>query len=264
MNLDGSGGRKRLFNSKIKVERASKSFIGEQGDIVEAIKDISLEVYEEELVSIVGPSGCGKTTLVRAIIGLEKLDRGEVFLNGKKMKGLAQEFGYVPQEFSLLPWRTVLENITFGMEIRKISEKEMMEKAKELIKLVGLEGFSKHYPKELSGGMKQKVAIARALAIEPSVLIMDEPFVSLDAQTRNAMQQDLLQIQEKYRKTVVFVTHNIDESVFLSDRIIILSKRPGTVKDIVDVTLPQPRDRTEAAFNKIRRRVLDLIDFVPP
>ncbi len=241
---------------KIEVVNVSKTFTGEYGQKVEALRDVSFKVYEGEFLTVVGPSGCGKTTLLRIIAGLEKPDKGYVKIDGKKVESPVNGLGYIPQDFSLFPWRTVIGNIEFGLEVNGVSRDERKKIVKELIGLVGLEGFENSFPKELSGGMKQKVAIARALAIDPIVLLLDEPFANLDAQTRSYMQRELERIWHEHKKTVIFVTHHIEEAIYLADRIILLSSRPGKVKMELKIDLPRPRIITSPEFVSIRAKLL--------
>jgi NitT/TauT family transport system ATP-binding protein len=198
--------------------------------------------------------------VLRLIAGLEQLTSGELFEDGKLVTGPGPDRGMVFQEFALFPWRTVKKNIEFGLEIKGVPREKRTKIAEEYIDLVNLEGFEEAYPHELSGGMKQRVGIARALANEPDVLLMDEPFGSLDAQTRNIMQKELLRIWEKTKITVIFVTHSVDEAVYLADKIVVLTARPGTVKKIIDISLPRPRDRTSKEFARIRHDVLQELE----
>lgn len=241
--------------SKVTLRNVSKSF-----EELVAIKDLDLMVEDDELVCILGPSGCGKTTVLRLIAGLEQATEGEIFENGRQVSEPGSDRGMVFQEFALFPWRTVQKNVEFGLELKGISRNERKEKAERYIDLVNLEGFEDSYPHELSGGMKQRVGIARALANEPDVLLMDEPFGSLDAQTRNIMQRELLRIWERAKITVIFVTHSVDEAVYLADRIVILTARPGTVKRIIPIELRRPRDRASEDFAKIRHEVLQELE----
>ena len=238
----------------------TKEFCREEKEPVVALDDISFEVEDGEFICILGTSGCGKTTLLRIIAGLEKPTSGEVLVGGVPVEGPSPERGMVFQEYSLFPWRNVLENIAFGLEMKNIPKEERLEKARTYVKRVNLEGFETAYPHELSGGMRQRVAIARALANDPQVLLMDEPLGALDAQTRNQMQQELLEIWEREKKTVIFVTHSVDEAVYLADRMVVLSPRPGRVDDIVSVDIPRPRDRTTVAFGELRKKILNRLE----
>ena len=221
------------------------------------LKNISMEAKEGEFVCIVGPSGCGKTTLLRIIAGLEKADEGDIYVDGKVMNEPSREKGMVFQEFALFPWRTLRKNVEFGLEYTKTPLIDRKNLSQEYIKLVGLSGWEDKYPHELSGGMKQRVAIARALVNNPRILLMDEPFASVDMQTRNRLQGELLRIWEETRKTIVFVTHNIDESVYLADRVIVLTSPPATIKNVYEIGLKRPRDRTGRKFIEMRKRILE-------
>jgi NitT/TauT family transport system ATP-binding protein len=226
------------------------------GNQMEALQNISLDIEENEFICFIGPSGCGKTTLLRIIAGLEEPSSGEILLEGRPIKGPGPERGMVFQEYSLFPWRKVLDNVAFGLELKGISEEERYKKARQYLKMVELERFEERYPHELSGGMKQRVAIARALVNDPKALLMDEPFGALDAQTRNIMQSELLRIWEEEKKTIIFVTHSVDEAIYLADRIVIMSARPGKIKDVIKIDLPRPRSRTSQDVNVIRDRIL--------
>jgi NitT/TauT family transport system ATP-binding protein len=223
---------------------------------MQILNDINLSIRENEFVCFIGPSGCGKTTLLRIVAGLEDPTSGTLTLDGEPIKGPSPERGMVFQEYSLFPWRTVIDNIAFGLELRGIHPNERMVRSRQYLKMVGLERFENRYPHELSGGMKQRVAIARALVNNPRALLMDEPFGALDAQTRNIMQSELLRIWSEEKKTVVFVTHSVDEAIYLADRIVIMSARPGRIKDIIEIPLARPRNRTSSEVNQIRDRIL--------
>ncbi len=221
---------------KLAIQHLGKTF----GDL-EALSDINLAVERGEFISLVGPSGCGKTTFLRIVAGLETATTGEVLLDGRVVKRPGGDRGFVFQTDSLLPWRTVFANAIIGREIAGQVGPADRARTMELLKLVGLEGFEHYHPRQLSGGMRQRVNLARALAIDPEILLMDEPFSSLDAQTREIMQTELLRIWEAGRKTVLFVTHQIDESVFLSDRVWVFARRPGRLLENVKIELPRPR-----------------------
>jgi len=239
----------------LEVKGVNKLFLSD-GKGMEVLREINLSIRENEFICFIGPSGCGKTTLLRIIAGLEEPTSGTVSLAGDLITGPGPERGMVFQEYSLFPWRTVLDNIAFGLELKGVPADERRTQSRQYLKMVGLERFETRYPHELSGGMKQRVAIARALVNDPKALLMDEPFGALDAQTRNIMQSELLRIWEEEKKTVVFVTHSVDEAIFLADRIVTMSARPGRVKDVIEITLPRPRNRTSSEVNKIRDRIL--------
>jgi NitT/TauT family transport system ATP-binding protein len=246
----------------IKAQDVTLTFRPKDREPVTALTELSLAVARGEFVSIVGPSGCGKSTFLNIVLGLIKHDSGILEFNGQPITGPSQERAMVFQEFGLLPWRTVTANVELGLELKGIAAAERGRRAADLIKLVGLNGFESHYPHELSGGMKQRVGLARALATEPEVLLMDEPFAALDAQTRDLMQTELLQIWERTKKTVLFVTHSIEEAAYLSDRVIVMTARPGRAKDVLKIELPRPRDyemRLTPEFNEIKLRIWDVL-----
>jgi len=206
-----------------------------------ALDDVSLEVRSGEFVSMVGPSGCGKTTFLTVVDGLLPPTAGRIYLDGKEVREPGPDRAMVFQDASLLPWRTVLGNVLYGLECQKVDRRSALDRARTLIDMVGLSGFEHHYPHELSGGMQQRVNLARALALDPQILLMDEPFASLDAQTRELMQEELLAIWQRAGKTVLFVTHQINEAVYLSDRVIVFSARPGRVKRVIPIEIERPR-----------------------
>jgi len=226
---------------KIQIQGISKQFTRPDGVQLTVLSGINLECYEGEFLAIVGPSGCGKTTLLRIINGLIKPSEGTVFLDGRAWTRPGPQMGFVFQQGNLFPWRSVLANVTLGLELQGIGRAEAREQAWRLIRLVGLEGFDGYYPYQISGGMQQRVNLARALVVDPEVLLMDEPFASLDAQTREFMQQELLRIWNAQKKTVAFVTHQIDEAVYLADRVVVMGRGPGRVREIVRVDIPRPR-----------------------
>ena len=246
-------------DATVVADGVTKVFRQQGGESVRALDDVSFSVREGEFVCIVGPSGCGKTTLFRIIAGLEAASEGEVRLDGDPVTGPAMDRGMVFQEYGLFPWRTVLENVAFGLEQQDVSEAERLERAHDMIDLVGLDGFADAYPNELSGGMKQRVGIARALAVDPALLLMDEPFGSVDAQTRGMLHDELLDIWSETKKTVLFVTHDVEEAVTLADRVVVLSSGPGTVREVVDIDLARPRQRTAPEFAEYQERILSLI-----
>jgi len=248
--------------SFIKARDVSLVFKSKDRQPVTALSNFSLDIAHGEFVSIVGPSGCGKSSFLNILLGLIRPGNGEIHLNGTRITGPGQERAMVFQEFGLLPWRTVTANVELGLELKGIAPTPRAERANELIKLVGLTGFESHYPHELSGGMKQRVGLARALATEPEVLLMDEPFAALDAQTRDLMQMELLQIWERTKKTVLFVTHSIEEAAYLSDRVIVMTARPGRTKDILKIDLPRPRDyemRLTPEFNDLKLHIWEVL-----
>ncbi|MCU0851669.1 MAG: ABC transporter ATP-binding protein [Thermoplasmata archaeon] len=246
-------------NPCIDIQDLFKTFVKGRKE-VRALANFSLAVPDAQFVCLLGPSGCGKTTVLRILAGLETKSGGMVKVKGREVSRAGSDRGMVFQEFALFPWRTVRKNIEFGLEIRNMPETERRKLSSKYIDLVGLGGFEDAHPKELSGGMKQRVGIARALANEPAVLLMDEPFGSLDAQTRNLMQKELLRIWSATRKTILFVTHSVDEAVFLADRIVVMTARPGKVREDIAVDLPRPRDRTSSDFISVRGRVLAELD----
>ena len=226
----------------IEITGLTKTFPG-RGSLpdVPALLDVNLTVRENEFLTVLGPSGCGKTTLLRIIAGLIPADGGVVKVNGAPVAGPGPERAMVFQAFALLPWRNVLQNVAYGLQVRGVPRAEREERARHFVRLVGLAGFEQRLPRELSGGMQQRVGLARALAIEPSVLLMDEPFGALDEQTRRLLQEQLLGIWEKARTTVIFITHSMEEAVLLGDRVAIMRGRPGVIDEIVPVPLPRPR-----------------------
>jgi NitT/TauT family transport system ATP-binding protein len=242
------------------IEHLSKQFVKNGKENVEALLNISIDVRDEEFICILGPSGCGKTTLLRIIAGLDHPTSGRVVIDGTVIDSPNRKLGMIFQDYSLYPWRTVNENIAFGLELQGVPKEQRAAIVQKYLELTGLAEFGTSYPYELSGGMRQRVAVVRALAIDPKVLLMDEPFGALDAQTRNKLQYDLLDIWGKTKKTVLFVTHSVDEAVFLADRIIVLTPRPGMICETILIDLPRPRDRTSIEFAKFRRHVLDLIN----
>ncbi len=242
---------------RIIVDRVSKSF--QPGGA--ALRECSLEIRPSEALCIIGPSGCGKTTLLRIIDGLTRPDGGRVLVDGQEITSPRRDLAMVFQHFGLFPWKTVFENVAYGLRVQGRSDQETRRTASEYIQLVGLEGFERHYPYQLSGGMQQRVGLARAFAVNPSILLMDEPFGSLDAQTREVMQGELLRLWRIQRKTLVFVTHSIDEAIILGDRVALMTHRPGAIKEVLDVDLPRPRDpesaRTSDHYAALRRYLWD-------
>ena len=246
---------------RVVVDRVSKTYGDRAGHLVRALDGIDLVVDTEEFVAVLGPSGCGKSTLLNLIAGLLAPSEGAIWLEGDLPPGRAAT-AMVFQEFALFPWRTVQGNVEFGMEEMGVAVAERRHRARRYLDMTGLSGFDAKYPHQLSGGMRQRVGIARALAVEPAVLLMDEPFSALDAQTRQLMQEELLTIWERTRKTIVYVTHNIQEAVYMADRVIVLSRRPGRVLAEVKIELPRPRAETmlgEPAFVHAVERIWHLI-----
>ncbi|MFE6967990.1 ABC transporter ATP-binding protein [Isoptericola sp. NPDC057653] len=240
---------------------------GSGGTLV-ALEDLTLDVAAGELVTLVGPSGCGKSTLLDLVTGLSEPTSGRILLDGRPVTGPGLDRGIVFQQYALLPWRTAQANVELGLEARRLPRAERRRIAREHLELVGLSGFEDRYPHELSGGMKQRVAIARSLAFDPEVLLMDEPFAALDAQTRETLQDELLRIWRATGKTIVFITHGIEEAVYLGQRVVVLTPRPGRVRQVLDVDLPgrgEPgRDvRADPEFVALRHRVWDALHHAP-
>ena len=245
-----------MSQAKLTIENVSKSFLERKaGKVTQALRGFNLEVAKGELVALLGPSGCGKTTLLKIVAGLEPATRGSVFLDNKQVSGPGPERGLVFQDFALFPWRDVTGNIVFGPEVLKAPLPERLKTAEHYIGLVGLGGSEHKYPAELSGGMKQRTAIARALANRPEVLLMDEPFGSLDAQTRNLMQNELLRIWGEDKKAIIFVTHSVEEAVYLAERVVVMTASPGTIKYIYPVGLSYPRHRADHGFISLREKI---------
>lgn len=232
----------RLTPAKeIEVQNVSKVFPTKEGEVV-ALKDLSFSLSEGVFLVIVGASGCGKSTLLNLIAGFTRPTSGKILLRGEEVTGVTPQCGMIFQQYALFPWKTVQDNVEFGLKMKRIPKKERSEIAGEFIDLVGLRGFENAYPKALSGGMKQRVSIARALANDPEVMLLDEPFAALDAMTRQVLQEQLARIYEKHKKTIVFITHSIDEALLLSSRIIIMTARPGTIAQDLVNDLPYPRN----------------------
>jgi NitT/TauT family transport system ATP-binding protein len=243
-----------VATAKIHIRDVSKRFGG-----AVALQGVDLDLAPNSFTCLLGPSGCGKSTLLNLIAGFAEPSAGKVLVDGQPVHGPSADRGVVFQEYALFPWRTALDNVAFGPMLRGRSRAEQRDIARRYLALVGLAGHEDKYPGNLSGGMKQRVAIARALANDPSVLLMDEPFGALDAQTREVLQEELLSIWEQHRKTVVFVTHSISESIFLADRIVVMATRPGAIKEIIDLDLPRPRDRSAPEFVALERHIKQLV-----
>jgi NitT/TauT family transport system ATP-binding protein len=231
--------------AKLSVRNVSKTFRVAREDktfgLLPVLRNVSFDVFETEIVSLIGESGSGKTTMLRIVQGLIKADSGEIAVGDKPIRGPGYDRGIVFQQANLLPWLNAQSNVEFGLELKGVPKAERTERARALLQLVGLTEFARQYPHQLSGGMQQRIGVARALAIDPEILLMDEPFSALDAQTRESLQHELLSIHVKTRKTILFVTHDLDEAVYLSDRVIVMGSRPGHVKEVIDVPFPRPR-----------------------
>jgi NitT/TauT family transport system ATP-binding protein len=226
----------------IQVENVSKLFRTPNEEAISALQEISLNIGYGEFVTVVGPSGCGKSTLLKLVAGLSAPSSGRIIFQGQEVRGLNTKVGYVPQESKLFPWLTVEENVGFGLDSKRYSRHDRERQVLNFINLAGLSGFEKYYPGQLSGGMSKRASIVRALAYEPPVILMDEPFGPLDAQTRMVLQDELLKIWEQQRQTIVFVTHDLVEAVALADRVVVMTHRPGRIKDIISVTMTRPRN----------------------
>ncbi|QUS42331.1 ABC transporter ATP-binding protein [Tardiphaga alba] len=243
----------------IEIDHVSQRFetSGRQSHL--ALSDISLSVEEGAFVSILGPSGCGKSTLLYIVGGFVKPTEGVAKVKGHAITGPGPDRGPVFQEFALFPWKTVLGNVMYGLLQQGVKKSEADARGRKLLEMVGLKGYEKFYPKELSGGMKQRVAIARTLAYDPAVLLMDEPFGALDAHTRTRLQNDLLDIWDRQRKTVLFVTHSVEEAVYLSDKVVVMSRSPGRIKEVIDIDLPRPRKRADLLQNaRFQKHIVDI------
>jgi NitT/TauT family transport system ATP-binding protein len=244
--------------SQIIVNNVQKVFKTPGKDVI-ALKDIQLDIQAGEFVCLLGPSGCGKSTLLNAVAGFALPSSGEITVEGKKITGPGPDRGMVFQEYALFPWMTIAQNIAFGLEVQKKSRGEIEQTVNQLLDLLHLKDFRDRFPKDLSGGMRQRVAIARVLALDSPIMLMDEPFGALDALTRRNLQDELLRIWEELGKTILFVTHSIEESIYLADRIVVMTYRPGTVKRDQYVDMPRPRDPSSAAFNALKRELGALV-----
>ncbi len=238
-----AGEARDLRKVKVQIKGVEKVYEGRNGKTV-ALNGVDLDIYDNEFICVVGPSGCGKSTLLNIIAGLHDPSAGEVLVDGVKVDGTGVDRGVVFQQYALFPWLTVKKNVEFGLKLRKdLTLQQRDEIAMKYIKMVGLEKFVDSYPKELSGGMKQRVAIARAYAVNPSILLMDEPFGALDAQTRTQLQTELLRTWEEEQKTCFFITHDVEEAILLASRVVVMSARPGRIKDVIDIDIPYPRNQ---------------------
>lgn len=248
------------MSAAISVSKLSKTYTTASGKIIQAVSEVDLDVSENSFVCLVGPSGCGKSTLLRIIAGLDSATSGEVLALGQPQSKPRREIGMIFQEYSLFPWRTIMENITIGPEFGRVKAAERLAAGQEYLELVGMKGYAKAYPHELSGGMRQRVAIARALANQPDILLMDEPFGALDAYTRILLQKRLLDIWEKHRKTVIFVTHSVDEAVFLADSIVVMGTNPGRILTRLEVGIDRPRRRDDPRYAALVAQVLAMLE----
>jgi NitT/TauT family transport system ATP-binding protein len=243
----------------LEIRAVSKTFVRKtrQGESrLNVLEEITLAAGRGEFVTIIGPSGCGKSTLLNCIAGLTSYDAGQILVGGSEVRGPGADRAVVFQQASLLPWRTVERNIAYGLELRReFGAQEISRRVADAIERVGLTGFERHYPYEISGGMQQRANLARALAVDSDLILMDEPFGALDAQTRRTLQDELLRIWSAYRKTVIFVTHSIEEAIYLSDRIVVMTARPGRIKAVIDVREERPRDLATPEMNKVQREV---------
>ena len=238
-----AGEARDLRKVKVQIKGVEKVYEGRNGKTV-ALNGVDLDIYDNEFICVVGPSGCGKSTLLNILAGLHDPSAGEVLVDGVKVDGTGVDRGVVFQQYALFPWLTVKKNVEFGLKLRKdLTLQQRDEIAMKYIKMVGLEKFVDSYPKELSGGMKQRVAIARAYAVNPSILLMDEPFGALDAQTRTQLQTELLRTWEEEQKTCFFITHDVEEAILLASRVVVMSARPGRIKDVIDIDIPYPRNQ---------------------
>lgn len=259
--LDDSGSAIKIRARDVRMDFAIADERGRKQQI-SALQDFNLDIREGEFFTLLGPSGCGKSTFLNVLAGLARKSGGSISIDSQPASGINREQGVVFQGYALFPWRTVLQNIEVGLEIRKIPKRERRETAEQFLHLVGLAGFGQRYPHELSGGMRQRVAIARSLAYSPSLLLMDEPFAALDAQTREILQSELLRIWEQHKTTIVFITHSLDEAIYLSDRIAVMTHRPGRIKSVLDIALPRPRPaeiRHAPAFVQLREQAWDVL-----
>ncbi|KGG95599.1 MULTISPECIES: ABC transporter ATP-binding protein [Comamonas] len=259
--LDDSGSAIKIRARDVRMDFAIADERGRKQQIA-ALQDFNLDIREGEFFTLLGPSGCGKSTFLNVLAGLARKSGGSISIDGQPASGINREQGVVFQGYALFPWRTVLQNIEVGLEIRKIPKRERRETAEQFLHLVGLAGFGQRYPHELSGGMRQRVAIARSLAYSPSLLLMDEPFAALDAQTREILQSELLRIWEQHKTTIVFITHSLDEAIYLSDRIAVMTHRPGRIKSVLEIALPRPRPaeiRHAPAFVQLREQAWDVL-----
>ena len=251
-------GEERNLTPKVQIKAVEKIYEGRNGKTV-ALNGVNMDIYDNEFICVVGPSGCGKSTLLNIIAGLHEASSGEVLVDGVKVEGTGVDRGVVFQQYALFPWLTVKKNVMFGLKLKKdLTDAQREEIAMKYIKMVGLEKFVDAYPKELSGGMKQRVAIARAYAVNPSLLLMDEPFGALDAQTRTQLQTELLKTWEEEKKTCFFITHDVEEAILLATKVVVMSARPGRIKEIIDIDIPYPRGQE----SKMLPRFVELKNYI--
>ena len=246
------------MNTHIQIDKVSKIFSTGDREVV-ALNDINLTIQHGEFICLLGPSGCGKSTLLNAVAGFSLPSTGSILVDGKPVKQPGPDRGMVFQEYALFPWMTVEENVSFGLEIKKLPKAQIREKVGSLLEMLSLQDFRDRYPKDLSGGMRQRVAIARVLALDSPIMLMDEPFGALDSLTRRNLQDELLRIWTEFKKTIIFVTHSIEESIYLADRIVVMTYRPGTIKKDVHVTIPRSRDPSSAEFNNLKKELSLLV-----
>lgn len=259
MNGRANQSRGAVMSKVIEVKGLEKSFNCEQGEVVRALNRIDLTVEESEFICILGPSGSGKSTLLRLISGLDSSTGGEIRVRGNIVKKPVREAGMVFQEYSLLPWRNIIDNVVIGLEFRNICKKESYEIGYNTLEKMGLKGFSQSYPHELSGGMQQRAAIARAIVTSPQILYMDEPFGALDAYTRLQMQRELTSFWTENKRTILFVTHSVEEAIFLGTRVIVMSSRPGEIIEDFKIDMPFPRDRWDKRFERYFKKLMELM-----
>lgn len=256
-----AGSAVRLHHGHILASDVRKTY-DSRGTAMVAVDQLSLTIQPGEFVAIIGPSGCGKTTFLNMVAGFEEPTSGVITVDGTPIAGPGPERGVVFQEYALFPWLSVLSNVRYGLLERGVPKKEATAVAHRWLEQVGLDGFGDRYPHQLSGGMRQRVALVRVLANEPKILLMDEPFAALDAMTRSLLQKELLSLWQRTHQTVLFVTHNVEEAIYLADRMVIMSRRPNTIREVLTIDLPRPRDVTSTQFNDYRRSATGLLDAV--
>ena len=249
---------RKQMSTHIQINKVHKTFSADGREVV-ALSDINLEINQGEFICLLGPSGCGKSTLLNAVAGFSLPTTGSILVNGGPVLQPGPDRGMVFQEYALFPWMTVAENVSFGLEIKKMPKAQIREKVGALLEMLNLQDFRDRYPKDLSGGMRQRVAIARVLALDSPILLMDEPFGALDSLTRRNLQDELLRIWTEFEKTIIFVTHSIEESIYLADRIVVMTYRPGTIKKIVSVSMQRPRDPSSVDFNNLKKELSLLV-----